>query len=162
MAANIRLCPRCGVEPLAPKKKYCHGCKKGFEYHGHTPKKLKCVKCDNWRVPGTGQKYCADHKLTRNGGSQGPMAQQAAKYNIKIQDLEVMIEAQGGRCSICGNVDPNGKALSVDHDHLCCPGTTSCGSCVRGLLCSLCNRAIGLMRDNPQYLRSAAEYLEKY
>lgn len=128
----------------------------------YTPKQIKCAKCDQWRVPGTGQKYCKDHKLTKNGQSQSKKAQQAAKYNVPVDRLIEMDEEQGGRCAICGQVCSTGKSLSVDHDHKCCPGTTSCGDCVRGLLCSLCNRALGLMRDNPQFLRSAANYLEKY
>lgn len=50
--------------------------------------------------------------------------------------------------------------LVVDHDHACCPNT-SCGRCVRGLICTTCNTALGLMRDDPGALRRLAEYIER-
>jgi hypothetical protein len=128
----------------------------------YKPKKIKCAKCDDWRVPGTGQKYCAAHKLTRNGDSQGSAAQKAGRYNLSMDQLEAMEADQGGRCAICGDVETTKGSLSVDHDHNCCPGTGSCGECVRGLLCSNCNRALGLLKDSVKVLRSAIDYLDRY
>ena len=123
----------------------------------------KCAKCDLPVLRGTGQKYCADHKLTRDGDSQGPMAQRALKYNIRIQDLEKMHEEQDDRCAICGRSEViDGRSLVVDHDHRCCAGQKSCGECIRALLCSSCNRALGFFGDSPELLRKAAEYLERY
>ena len=49
---------------------------------------------------------------------------------------------------------------NVDHDHDCCPGQSSCGKCIRGLLCLTCNRALGLLKDDPMRVRAAADYLE--
>lgn len=50
-------------------------------------------------------------------------------------------DAQNGRCAIC--LGRSSRRLSVDHDHSCCPGKTSCGKCVRGLLCTMnCNRTL--------------------
>lgn len=83
------------------------------------------------------------------------------KYNIGVEEYEAMKERQGHVCAICGGVNANGYRLSIDHDHSCCPGNSSCGECVRGLLCSSCNHALGHMRDNVDRLRSAISYLER-
>jgi len=52
--------------------------------------------------------------------------------------------------------------MAVDHDHKCCPGKTSCGQCVRGLLCWNCNDTLATFRDNPEKLRGLAHYLENW
>lgn len=90
------------------------------------------------------------------------------RYNLKFYGLtpekyREMLEEQGGVCKICGQPPCQGRTLlSVDHDHSCCPKGGSCGECVRGLLCEECNKAIGIMRDSPERLRKAADYLEHY
>jgi hypothetical protein len=83
-----------------------------------------------------------------------------ARFSLSLEDFVGMMESQGGGCAICGGANANGKALSVDHDHACCTGDRSCGECVRGLLCSSCNFAVGYMRDDPARLRAAATYIE--
>lgn len=61
-----------------------------------------------------------------------------------------MYEEQGGKCYLCGaSQDRN---LAVDHCH-------STGK-VRKLLCSQCNQALGLFKDNPEVMRKAALYVE--
>lgn len=122
----------------------------------------ECSKCNNPVLPGTGQKFCSEHKLTRKGDSNSGMAQRAARYNIKVEDLEAMHEAQDDRCAICGRTEViEGRSLVVDHDHSCCPSAKSCGDCIRGLLCSSCNRALGLFGDSLEVVSRAAEYLGK-
>jgi hypothetical protein len=59
-----------------------------------------------------------------------------------------------GPCEICGEDQKDGRSLSKDHDH-------KTGK-LRGKLCHLCNRGIGMFRDNPHRLRAAAMYLEKW
>jgi hypothetical protein len=81
----------------------------------------------------------------------GDMARISA-YGLSDEDYEAMLEAQDYRCAICLEPEQNGNRLSVDHDH-------SHKHAVRGLLCSKCNSAIGLLRDDADVVQRAAEYL---
>jgi hypothetical protein len=56
------------------------------------------------------------------------------------------------RCAICGIREDRSSPLVIDHNH-------STGQ-FRGWLCGPCNRGIGFLRDNPDNLRSAADYVE--
>lgn len=80
-------------------------------------------------------------------------------FNMTVTQYQDMMNAQEGKCAICRR-EFVGKNLAVDHDHSCCPGKTSCGSCVRGLLCNSCNGALGMVADNTDTLRSMIGYLE--
>lgn len=70
-------------------------------------------------------------------------------YGITPEQFDQMVEQQGGKCGICGGEEP----LCVDHDH-------DTGA-IRGLLCSRCNRAIGLLGDDLPSLTAAVTYLEQ-
>ena len=84
------------------------------------------------------------------------------KYSITIEQVKIMLKEQDNKCAICNTefeniIEKPGKVkvgYNVDHDH-----TT--GS-VRGLLCSKCNRSIGLLQDSIEVLESAVKYLKKY
>lgn len=82
------------------------------------------------------------------------------RYGLTEADYTAM----GDACWICGTTDPGPgrKNFDIDHDHACCPGRESCGKCIRGKLCSRCNKFIGTVQDNPELLRKAATYLEKW
>jgi hypothetical protein len=85
-----------------------------------------------------------------------------ARYGLTRTTYFLLLDKQDGGCAICGSNDPKGRGrFHVDHDHACCPGKTSCGKCVRGLLCHFCNLMLGNARDEPAVLRRAAEYLER-
>jgi Recombination endonuclease VII len=80
-------------------------------------------------------------------------------YGIDLAEYQRMFVEQNGACAICRQPETASfrgevKWLSVDHCH-----TTKA---VRGLLCSACNHGIGHMRDNPELLRAAAGYLDRF
>lgn len=75
-----------------------------------------------------------------------------SKYGISPEEYEAIMERQGGTCAVCGGTMPNGNKLAVDHDHI--------SGRVRGLLCVKCNRALGLVDDDPDWLRKLAAYLD--
>lgn len=82
------------------------------------------------------------------------------KYGITAERHAELLEAQGGGCGICGTTEPGGRgSFHVDHDHACCPGIRSCGTCIRGLLCAACNTALGGFKDDPKRLLAAVAYL---
>ena len=79
-------------------------------------------------------------------------------YGLTPGLYRVLYEAQNGLCAICHRASGKSKRLAVDHDHACCPGPNSCGKCVRGLLCGVCNRVI-LGWYTPEMLERALRYL---
>lgn len=88
-----------------------------------------------------------------------------SRYKLTLEDYNEILAAQGGVCGICKKDEPrrgNDEFFSVDHDHDHCPGERSCGKCTRGLLCYKCNTGIGYLEDDPDRLRAAADYIEKF
>ena len=83
-------------------------------------------------------------------------------YHIDKKSYTRMLADQDYSCAVClTHIDTLDKDLCIDHDHSCCPQSArSCGKCVRGLLCVLCNQAIGMLKDNTDSLRRAISYLE--
>lgn len=82
------------------------------------------------------------------------------RHNFKLtwDGYQAMVEAQQGACASCHRPPEEGKRLEVDHDRGCCPGSRSCGKCIRGLLCRPCNGGTGIA-DDPVLLRAKARYL---
>lgn len=79
-------------------------------------------------------------------------------FGISHREYEKLREQQNGVCAICQQPEQIlmfGKKMRLAVDH--CHDTGA----VRGLLCANCNRGIGLLKDNPEWLRRAADYIEK-
>ena len=79
------------------------------------------------------------------------------RYHLTQNALDQLAIRQQNKC-------PCGRRFSefpprVDHDHGCCAGPTSCGKCVRGLLCARCNFVLGLLEESPALLPA---YLTEY
>ncbi|MGW9426659.1 endonuclease domain-containing protein [Streptomyces decoyicus] len=64
-----------------------------------------------------------------------------ARFKMTKHDYDELLAFQGGKCAVCTSDEPLGKydEWHIDHNHACCPRGTTCGECVRGILCSECN-----------------------
>jgi hypothetical protein len=76
----------------------------------------------------------------------------ARKYGSTRETIQSMMSDQKNVCAICENPFKNANDTHIDHCH-------STGR-IRGILCSACNHGLGKFRDNPDYLRAAAAYVE--
>ena len=72
------------------------------------------------------------------------------KFNLSLEEYQVLLERQNGVCGICKNKCT--RELAVDHCHIT--------GRVRGLLCNNCNRGIGHLRDSIDVLSAAITYLK--
>ena len=127
-----------------------------------TYKELSLFSRDNRRRDGLFY-ICKDCKAAKDRGRprRSHWANQIwLRYRITQSQYEELLRSQGGVCAICGKF-PEGTRLCVDHDHRCCPRETSCGSCVRSLLCRKCNLVIGNANDSFEVLANAAEYVKR-
>lgn len=125
--------------------------------HGYTgrterkkpPRKCAIEVCDNYA-------YCKDlchaHYIKQRKWQS---------YGVDAGRYQEMLCEQGGVCAICKHPErapdkASGKTkdLAVDHDHRT--------GAVRALLCSSCNRALGLFNDDRRTLEAAIMYLDKH
>ncbi|MCP4251056.1 MAG: hypothetical protein GY778_28800 [bacterium] len=109
--------------------------------------------------------FCVGHvgRYRRGTSLEGPIRQPGPalpllhfhlrKYGLSVEGFRLMLYAQDGVCLLCRRTDQFGRRLAVDHCH-------ETGE-IRGLLCGRCNVALGMLRDDPELLRAAAEYLSR-
>lgn len=151
---------------------YCKYCRNGAHLASIRNQNKKCsVKdCTKSHYART---YCRMHyarwernghtdRLIGNGNKEVRDRQLRLKYVITLEEYE---ERTADGCELCG--EKSERTYHVDHDHKCCKGTKTCGKCVRGIICHMCNVAVdkmqnGLMRaDYPNYW-IIEKYLEAY
>ena len=146
----MKICPRCGLDKPA---------------HDYARDKSRpdgmqriCRLCDSRKGRAyyeANKEHVAKYNRIHKGYKKYQRLKQ--KYNLTDIQFDEMLVAQDGNCAICGHKDNRG--LSVDHDHSCCPGRSSCGKCVRGLLCSRCNMGLGNLGDDVETLLKSVDYL---
>jgi len=84
------------------------------------------------------------------------------KYKLSLDQYVTMLQEQDGLCKKCGIAFSKERGIIpyVDHDHSCCPGTRSCGKCVRALLCRMCNLLVGVEEKRGIKYTVRAEYID--
>lgn len=124
-----------------------------------------CAECGGKKGPNQRTlKYCYRCGLAAKRASKKAAhgKRVEATYGITEKDYWDLYELQGGRCAICRWAKGQKKRLAVDHDHKCPmphPREVGCEQCVRGLLCTFCNRLIGKFRDSVEIFQNAIAYL---
>lgn len=88
-------------------------------------------------IYGSHSHACSIESCSKNSTGIGILclshAASAGRYTISH---ETYADFYSRGCAVCKRSD---KKLCVDHDHSCCSGGTSCGKCVRGMVCHSCN-----------------------
>ena len=116
-----------------------------------------CKKC--WREASA--RYRETHREVTRATNRKCWDKNKDDYNLNRKPggrsiYETLFSEQKGLCAICHNPETSQryKTLTVDH----CHKTNG----VRGLLCSNCNRALGMFRESPEILKSTIKYLKRY
>jgi len=94
-----------------------------------------------------------DEKFRKRGKDSAYRYSLKKNYNLTESEYLSILKEQNGVCLICQqNGHLKSGRLAVDHCHLT--------GKIRGLLCTRCNAAIGLLNDNISLLKKAIKYLE--
>ncbi|MGI5199371.1 endonuclease VII domain-containing protein [Streptomyces sp. CA-288835] len=174
---DVKRCVRCGeIKPYAAfarrrsnldgLQRHCRDC--ASDYHRTRQQSLGrkvrpkvevpeghklCLKCgevkpwSEWHRNAT----ASDGLSTRCKAcraAEGRAGHLKRQYGITEAERDELIASQGGVCCICLAA----PAAHVDHCH-------KTGR-VRGVLCFNCNSGLGLLRDDPDAMNRAADYLE--
>ena len=145
----MKTCSKCKVEQLTENfykgNGYCKPCKKEYDNQN----RVKYYRKPYNRL----MRYNQHIRL---------------RYSLTLEDLNTLYLEQNGQCPLCLKELSNPTLedairweSNIDHNHACCPSDTTCGKCIRGLLCRDCNLMIGHAKDNLETLKKAVEYLER-
>lgn len=162
-------CAECGktFSPNGPVSKTCGAeCKANrnrrnerIRYVPVSSKKIRtCVSCSN-EFEATTKKHVACSKDCRilyrsSDRARSKRSNHMIKtYGITIEDYDAQLNKQSWVCALCGRKCSWQDNLSVDHCHK--------SGANRGLLCSKCNKGLGLFEDNIEVLKLAVNYLQK-
>lgn len=147
MGLDNKECIKCGeVQSLAHFPKLggniCRRCK--------TQKAVAWQRANPVRHYGHIKANRAKHRASHNARQRRYRSKvRARKYGLTLEQQDALLAHNNGMCPIC----KDRPVTDIDHCH-------ATGK-VRGALCHTCNTGIGMLRDSPEFLRSAAEYLEK-
>lgn len=139
---ETRVCRKCGIEKRITSFKKSKTCVSG--------RRKTCSLCSDPNGPARAERDKAKYPhavYARRKALRG--------YGLTEEDYKRMFAQQDGKCALCGRGPKAGgrlKNLPVDHDH-------KTGK-ARGLLCTPCNRIVGLIESTPDMLEKVKAYLE--
>ena len=160
-----RACVRCSTIFTPTKRsdaKYCtdlcqQRARQDRQRTTHRVEERRCHKCGvpvEWKP---GKPVCADCRIDKRDPVKSAAKERRRrlrKYGLTEAEYNAILEHQGHRCGICATDTPGAKGWVIDHCHD--------SGMVRGVLCSQCNSAIGLLREDPVIIDRAAEYVREH
>ena len=145
------------IEHKRSDAKYCSPACRRSEYHTKYYQDNKDAYAERGKVRRESDRdgYRKYHReYHHNNKDKKRDAQLKYEYGVSLVEYNTMFEQQGMCCAACKS-DVNqgliGKNFPLDHCH-------STGK-VRGVLCTNCNKALGLLADNPERVLNLYKYL---
>lgn len=135
-------CRYCGgPKPRKQGVQVCDDCQEKCQIHGRPS------TTDNPDCKGCRAAYMRAY-TSRNPGyaEYNRRKSKATRFGLTLDEVAEYEKVRA--CEVCGS----SEKLCIDHNH-----TTGQ---IRGILCSGCNSALGLARDDPSILRALADYLD--
>lgn len=83
------------------------------------------------------------------------------KYGMTIREYEEILCRQNQRCAICGR-NENGRAYKHGQPKRFCLDHNHTTGKIRGLLCSTCNRVVGIIETRSDLLERAKNYIVEH
>jgi hypothetical protein len=122
----------------------------------------KCEFCKTEFVtPYSNKRYCSKECLLSAGKDRAIKRGKGKRYTLKAKQHEewvetrsVLLKNQDSKCAICKIALGTQKRANLDHCH-------KTGQ-IRGVLCTQCNHALGLLNDSVETFKSAIKYLEDH
>ncbi len=134
---------------IRSRKMFYYRCKK-------YPTEWSIIKNDTSLCKGCGKSF--NISIKKAGYCSSKCRSIHINYKINIEDYNKLLSEQNNKCAICKKVfnedDKKYKQINIDHDH-------KTGK-IRGILCSPCNRSLGLMKENVESILNMIKYLNKY
>lgn len=105
---------------------------------------MTCLLCGTIRMARGDAIYCSKKCAVKAGNLR-------LNYGLSAEGYRKMLDEQDNACAVC-KVSFATARIFVDHCH-------RTGN-VRGLLCSQCNVALGMLGEEPKRIRALAQYAE--
>lgn len=140
----MKRCPRCGQEK--PLSKFYNNTK------SKDGRSSYCKECHT--------SYYKEKIKSPEYSEKQRLYMMKHRYGLSPEQYGAMMEQQNFCCAICKEeFGDGGRKPCVDHDHNCCPGTKTCGKCVRAILCNTCNVFTGLVETRFHTMDDMFRYL---
>jgi hypothetical protein len=164
MKENVKICSQCKIQKeksfFCKKTKSgdglasnCKDCQKIYasKYYKEN-KQTSDERSKLWRQQNVEKSRAISKKAYHKDTNKQRARQLNKYYGLTTDQYNQMLLSQNDCCAICNQHRKTlTKFLCVDHDHK--------SGLIRGLLCSTCNKALGLLKDDPSNLFKAYQYL---